>query len=26
LRTDQPVVPPLRHFLRHRGGLVSGAR
>jgi uncharacterized protein (DUF58 family) len=26
LRTDEPVVPPLRHFLKHRGGLASGAR
>jgi uncharacterized protein (DUF58 family) len=26
LRTDQPVVPALRQFLKHRGGLTSGAR
>jgi uncharacterized protein (DUF58 family) len=26
LRTDLPVVPPVRHFLMHRGGLTSRAR
>ena len=26
LRTDLPVIAPLRHFLKHRGGLTSGAR